>query len=184
MIRWILPLVLLTGCDDRREQAWEDDTTTTYVPSFNSSPQCPAPGTPHAQSYQEHGGALHALQWMMLVNAMNAGPSYYEREVHHHHFVPASIPRPRQVQVKRVYSGSGVVYQPVKPVQVSRGVVPVTAPRVFKPSTTVTKTTTTTTMRSTRSVSPVPKSSSYGYRSTPTTFRSSPTRSISTGRSR
>jgi hypothetical protein len=97
MKKFLLIALLLVACDTRRNSDWGDQSSD-YVPTFQpiTAPQCPAPGTDQAVSYQQsvqQNGTGHdsALAWWLLAHTIaNSGPAYHEtvHEVHHYHEAP------------------------------------------------------------------------------------------------
>ncbi|HEX5570060.1 MAG TPA: hypothetical protein VFX31_01645 [Ktedonobacterales bacterium] len=179
MARMLIALcLLLVGCGDDAGQleCRTADGQVVRCPDadpkpvslrFDDAPSCPAPSTPRADSYVDHGGASHALSWYLLMHSLSQ-PTYRETHVVHHY-------APRPVYVTRpAPSGRGWVAstptssyaRPTPTTYVAPRPAPV--PVVVKPASgwTWRSTSSGTKMAPSPSTS-APKSAGYGYSTKP-----------------
>lgn len=166
----LLTTALLIACCEDGERL---NTPVTPQPSagslrFDDSPSCPAPYTPRADSYVDHGGASNALSWYLLMRALD-GPSYRETHVVHHYAPrPVYVTRPAPSGRGWVASSPASTYARPTPVSYTRPIAPKPAPVVVKPASGWTQRTTTTGARMAPSpAQSAPKSTGYGYSTKP-----------------
>jgi hypothetical protein len=107
----ILSLMMLSACEGESRRTYVEDQVNDeeYMPgTFQVTPHCPAPSHPHAESYVQSGGSQSAINWLLMMHAINtlSGPSHV-REVHHVYERPvyrpyrpvAPVVRPRSFPV-------------------------------------------------------------------------------------
>lgn len=76
-----LALVACSEPQPRAEEGWNEGPADD-IPHFDVPAMCPAPNTPQAASYVDHGGSAAALEWLLLLNMMAPGPEVHV--VHHY----------------------------------------------------------------------------------------------------
>jgi hypothetical protein len=171
--RYIVAALMLWACGDSQQRVQGDWDDSVDIPHFDAPAVCPAPNTPQAASYVDHGGSSNALEWLLLLNALTPAPSYHV--VHHYDDPPPLRYRTRPTVMPA--SRSTTLLTPAPTVTRAYRASPSgSAPASAKP---VAK------MISVKTTSPAlsaPKSASYGFRTTssprPSSMRvSSPSRS-------
>jgi hypothetical protein len=117
-MKWKAALIasaFIWSCDQHApEPHFEDEWGADLPYRFEQqpAPQCPAPGSDHAASYQQHGGADNAMLWWMMINALDDGHPQYQQP----HYQPYQA-RPRVGAVVHLHYDVETRVRPVAPQQ-------------------------------------------------------------------
>jgi hypothetical protein len=173
MKRSIVLALALIACNDAQQRGEEDWVTEPiYVPHFDTPAMCPAPNTPQAESYVDHGSASAALEWLLLLNAMPLTPTYH---VIHHYDEPS---RPRYWGQTKPAPPRQATATTKSPSLVTRTF---SAPKAAGSPLPARPMPSTIRIKTTSPAMAAPRPASYGFRTTssprPTTVRASPPRS-------